>query len=437
MHRVEESSWRRTTGSLVVAALGVLVLLATAAPGLAHDPDEPAEDPPQEHVQGPDMSGYAVRISREYVRLGVGQNEISTELFRIYYDERGVAEGKIGDLGAGFENVTGLAFAPDGTLYAVDSLGGEEYRHGGNPGRLITIDPATGVGTAVGPLGVVVSDVGLTFDCDGNLWMATGSDASNPNDPSFYRVDRASGAATEVGPQGRPVSGLAANRNLVFGVGDGSLVTIDTSTGAATQVGSLADEAGSAGLAFSPDGALWGIGDGHIFTVDTNTGSARLHAAVETYGYANREYSSLAIPRGPLCSEPTRAIGSGSTASTSGASGGPTAPSDGRTVEGPPANQAGTETNDGGATVPSGGSGSWRVADRSPTGTGVAAGEPGGGGEVEAADPGVEMAASTSGAADSGDPRSGAPWVALVLAFVLAGLAALGAGGWSRLGLGR
>jgi hypothetical protein len=175
--------------------------------------------------------------------------------------------------------------------------------------RLITCSTATGACTAVGPLGIDVTDTGLAFGSNGILYMSTDA----PKNPSnFYRVDTATGLATLIGPQGQEITGLAANRNGLFGLGgDGknNLVRIDSQTGAARQVGPLAAVATpDGGLDFDARGVLYGITDGgspnkpsQIFTVNPVTGAALVIANVTSGGKPINGFEGLAIGGG-ICS---------------------------------------------------------------------------------------------------------------------------------------
>ena len=194
------------------------------------------------------------------------------------------AESVVGPVG--FADVEALAFHPlTGVLFGVDDA----------TDTLITIDTATGAGTAVGVgvgnLGVAVNDVGLTFDSLGNLWMSTDTGQT------FYTVDPTTGAATPIGPLGQEVTGLAAFRTAIYGLGgDGTdnLVTIDTGTGAATAVGPLVNPLSftDGGIAFDASGTLWKVTDppGEICTIDPATGVGTFVALV-----TSGRYESLAI----------------------------------------------------------------------------------------------------------------------------------------------
>ncbi len=430
----------QNTKTVVVALLGVVALVVAAVPAAGH------EASPDEHSGGgPQMSGYAIHP---------GADNQTDALVAIQLDEWGhVSERRIGAVRQSRSTpreactaamwctepteggVGGLAFGPDGTLFGIQG------------GDLVTISTVSGRPTTIGSLGETVPGGPLTFDCSGDLWMISRTTTNNQDRSStVYNVDPDTGAATEVGQLGHPVIGLAARGGTVFGLGpyynnapwnvsgsrDADLLTVDFSTSSAAQVGALNTRVDAGELAFAPDGTLWGVGTDSaefrqlLFAVDTDSGAATVLAQTES------NYRTLAIRGEPVCGQVVAAPAS--SGGTTAAGGGPV----GGEAPGPTAGRTATREggNDSGQPVaPSGGSDGWRVADRSPTGTGVAAGEPDG---PEEADAGTEIAAAGSGAADAGDRAgSGAGWIALVVAFVVAGLAALGFGGWSRLGVGR
>jgi hypothetical protein len=122
-------------------------------------------------------------------------------------------------------STNGLAVASDGTLYA-----------GTTTGELITIDPATGAGTAVGSFGGGLTSSGdLAFDAHDVLFGALDKGGT----VVLARIDRATGAATVIGPTGTAtVYGLAFADSHLFGAtGAGELAHISVATGAATVVG--------------------------------------------------------------------------------------------------------------------------------------------------------------------------------------------------------
>ena len=158
----------------------------------------------------------------------------------------------------GYVDVEGLAFTPDGTLYAVADAG--QDCAGVCPGGtdlLLRLDPATGAGSLVGPLGLSGDlDYGLAATCDGRLWLS--SDTSN----RLWEVNRFGGGNREVAVIGAPVSGLAAWGQELYGISvapDHALYRIDVDTGAATRIGALGLPSAffDAGLDFDGDGRLW------------------------------------------------------------------------------------------------------------------------------------------------------------------------------------
>jgi uncharacterized repeat protein (TIGR01451 family) len=195
----------------------------------------------------------------------------------------------------GFDDVEGLAFNCTGVLYGVDDI----------TEQLITINLATGAGAAVGPLNIAFpgfQDAGLTFDTNGNLWMSTDIPQN------FYSINPATGAATLVGAQGQPVTGLAFAAGVLYGL-DGAppnnLVTINPATGAATNIGALgAVSLNDGGIDFDLNGTLWGISaeitptggpPSQVFTINTSTGTATGVAAVTVGGIQASGFESLAI----------------------------------------------------------------------------------------------------------------------------------------------
>lgn len=166
--------------------------------------------------------------------------------------------------GASIANVEGLTYSPNGKLYAVsDTL----------LKALVTIDPATGLASVIGPLGgsaglgdtgqgaFDVLDLGLTFTCDGRLWLSSGYTGS------FWQVDPATGATTKIGNLGATITGLTARGNQVFGAGSQdspNLYSIDLTNGQATSVGPYGqglDPITTASPGFDTSGRLWSILD--------------------------------------------------------------------------------------------------------------------------------------------------------------------------------
>jgi hypothetical protein len=148
-----------------------------------------------------------------------------------------------------------------------------------SPGALITIDPATGAGTLVGPTGIVgsLNDPGvpaLAIRSTGEILamdIGTGS--------RLYWIDATTGAATLVA-----TTALASPPAIAYDGGDilwavdnvGKLYTLDDQTGASVLVG--ATGAFIKGMAFDPTtGVLWGSdASSAVFTINVQTGAATL-----------------------------------------------------------------------------------------------------------------------------------------------------------------
>lgn len=213
----------------------------------------------------------------------------------------------IGD--TGYIDVEGLAFSPDGTLYAVDDA----------TKSLLTLDLDTGQATPVGPgdgnLGLSTGpdqgrDFGLTFDATGTLWLSSDVTGElwrvNPDTGELTSVVTGSGSATSGydGGSGKShstsqphLTGLASCGDQLYGISvndEQNLYRMETDPFGIEEVGPLG--AGLAfddgGLSFDGNGTLWGIADRStfqepgtsettvleepsiIFTVDPGTGAA-------------------------------------------------------------------------------------------------------------------------------------------------------------------
>ncbi len=143
----------------------------------------------------------------------------------------------------------GMAFSPDGTLFATDSGGG-----GRVPDDLYTIDVATGVATRIGSTGMPGVQ-GLAFDPAGKLYgWETGSGTGIGL--GLIAIDPQTGAATDVNPA---VGGRAFDVQTIEFAADGTLFgavnqlfTIDVTTGALTPIGS-GGYSDLRGVAFVPE----------------------------------------------------------------------------------------------------------------------------------------------------------------------------------------
>lgn len=157
------------------------------------------------------------------------------------------------------------------TLYGVYSPNG--------PGQLLTIDAATGAPTVIGPVSSTTD--GIAFAPNGVLYAADNSSRQ------LVTLNSATGSvASVIGFYGNsdPVEGLAVRPSdeVLFGIDNDEpshLVTLDTTTGTVTSVGpfGIGVTDGMAGLAFNLDGSvLYAIGfhDGCLYTVNQSTGAA-------------------------------------------------------------------------------------------------------------------------------------------------------------------
>jgi hypothetical protein len=215
----------------------------------------------------------------------------------------------------GQNDIEGLTFACDGTLFGVNRAARGENVANDQPAQLVTINTTTGTATVVGALGVPPADAGLTVGTDGKLYMA------EVNNGRFYEVNKTTAAVTDIGLMGDGVeiSGLATRADgTIFGYDrqNTQLVTIDTTTGSASAVGPAGDH-NLVGLDFDAAGVLWGIsGNGEIVTFDTATGT---DTPVTNYDPDEHQFVSLAL--GPQrCAPPTTTSTAPSTTAASSAS---------------------------------------------------------------------------------------------------------------------
>jgi hypothetical protein len=160
--------------------------------------------------------------------------------------------------------ITGLAVQPGtGTLY------GSTSRHSANsPGNLVTVNPATGQVTVIGPFGSSRTAADLTFTPAGTLY---GSMVGQVRRPQLGTINVTTGAATLVGSTNLSTtgdgSGLASDSTgKLFYVGPGTgdvLQTVNPSTGVPTVIGTLTAGQHNGdmvdALDFSPTAVLFGV----------------------------------------------------------------------------------------------------------------------------------------------------------------------------------
>ena len=212
-------------------------------------------------------------------------------------------------------DVEGLAFDADGTLWGVDeqSLTLFPIRTGNGTVDLAEVRSITGLTATSG------NDFGMTFACDGNLYLSSVADGM------LYRLSL-EGAATPIGALAENISALAAFGNPVRLVGlsnglqsDGgpadsrSLYDIDPSSGALTLIGAVGpavSDYAQAGLAFDEDGELWALTDrriqgqdlgSEVLRFDLSTGLASVTATTAETGF---ESLAVAPPSGCTVAPP-------------------------------------------------------------------------------------------------------------------------------------
>ncbi len=209
-------------------------------------------------------------------------------------------------------DVEGLAIAPNDDLYGLDD----------DTLRLFRIDRSTALVDPLQDWGISElssgnNDFGMTFACDGNLYIT--SVAEN----SLYRLEFAgpdAGTAHIIGSPGSlgvNISAIAAYGNpvRVYGLSNGTagenatpvpkLYEIDISNGTAAEIGALGGSVGSyaeGGLAFDEFGQLWAITDrrpvfqpSQVMRINTSTGLASDIQNTSEQGF---ESLAIGIPRG-------------------------------------------------------------------------------------------------------------------------------------------
>ena len=188
-------------------------------------------------------------------QLLVGQGMAGTGVGNLYnVDPATCTVTTIGAMGA---SITGLAQAPDGTLYATESTGYSDS-------RLLQIDPLSGVATPVG----VLNDSGGTFvhgSMPDAMFVGSTLYAWTEESDDLTTVNTATGEVTVIGNSGVSTagSGLATDSSGVTWLipSSDSLYTVDRGTGLATlQVALSGDVQGNIdAMAFAADGTLYAI----------------------------------------------------------------------------------------------------------------------------------------------------------------------------------
>lgn len=208
---------------------------------------------------------------------------------RLYRLDLATAQATPIGSGIGFNDVEGLAIAPDGTLYGVaDGTVGSGSQA---TDFLVRIDTSTGVGTLVGALNGLSGagpngqlDYGLAFTCDGKLW------ASSDTTGTLWEINPSNASVREAGNTGAPLSGLGGRDQQLYGIGvqngfgdraQQALYRIEPGTATATRIGSLGvnDTLSSSGADFDANGVLWATLDSQPPDVDRASRLARIDLA--------------------------------------------------------------------------------------------------------------------------------------------------------------
>nr|HQU72955.1 hypothetical protein [Calditrichia bacterium] len=182
----------------------------------------------------------------------------------------------LGNTGAG--SYYGGDFDDSGLFAAVDN----------DLDRLVVIDTASGLITAVGTAGIVTGDTwtGLTYDATDGTWYASSTNGVTSN---FYTVNPATGAATLVGNNAAlalviDISASPTGEIWAHDIGLDAIYVMDKSTWAETLVGSTGFDANFAqGMDFdATSGELYlaaynnTVSQGELRLVDQATGAAAL-----------------------------------------------------------------------------------------------------------------------------------------------------------------
>jgi hypothetical protein len=162
------------------------------------------------------------------------------------------------------------------------ALFGSAFQGPTGPSALYSIDPETGVATAIGVIGFARVSA-MAFDSTGVLY-ATGRRPSDGRNV-LLTIDTTTGAGTEVGPTGVEELGFGDTiADISFRRSDGvlfayleagdALGVINKQTGAVTPLGSSFVSCCGNGMAFSPNDILYHSNEDSLHTLDQTTGVA-------------------------------------------------------------------------------------------------------------------------------------------------------------------
>jgi DNA-binding beta-propeller fold protein YncE len=200
-------------------------------------------------------------------------------------------------------HITGLAFSPNGTLYAVSNQDDPDSN------GLSTIDLITGAGTLIGGNSAFLQETqAIAFDLSGRLYsLETGG--------QWNEIDPATGLTTFVGKvqfQGADLhftEGLAVTpvpittgqetfaAGTFFAFGNRNLYTIDPSTLVASLVNTLPIDFSFGGLTFGPTGTLYfPVTNGAMYSYDLKTQISTVLASDLQYGGVVAAFPTARIP---------------------------------------------------------------------------------------------------------------------------------------------
>ena len=179
----------------------------------------------------------------------------------------------------GFGHVVAMDFNPvDGLLYGISNSSG---------GTLLTIDVATGAGTAIATLGGSMTGSNapdMAFNAAGTLYTW-----NEPFTDNLNTVDLGTGVGTEIGPNGGGAFtfqlglDIDSSGTVYIKNGDNDIYTVDTGTGAATFL--ITHDAPAFALdnilAFNAADTLFSVdrtsgSDSDLYTIDLATGGSTL-----------------------------------------------------------------------------------------------------------------------------------------------------------------
>ncbi|APV48783.1 hypothetical protein BWI17_03250 [Betaproteobacteria bacterium GR16-43] len=247
-----------------------------------------------ERLYAASVSGYSASSSNE---VGAG---ILYTIDPVTAAATRVASIRVG--GKDSVGITGLAFHPaTGVLYGITAGLSPHIPH-----SLVTIDPANGDATVIGPLGLAGSDI--SFDSDNKLYMWI---------PSLRQVGIVNTKTGVVTPLGKPgeatqTGGLAIglkNEILVAAAGaSGTLDVVDPDTGVMKPGVAIVNAPYANGinsLTFSNRGVLYAVNSNmgapattRLISIDTTTGAVTNIGALppDTDGLTFRTISAMGLP---------------------------------------------------------------------------------------------------------------------------------------------